>query len=69
MSQQQDPGMREAAVSAWFAENIAGVSGPVAFERVAGGRSNLTYRASDAAGTTDQSSLPAPSRHGICQGG
>lgn len=43
--------MREAAVSAWFAENISGVSGFVAFERVAGGRSNLTYRASDAAGT------------------
>ena len=42
MSQQQDPGMREAAVSAWFAENIAGVSGRVAVERVAGGRSNLT---------------------------
>ncbi|MEJ1089832.1 phosphotransferase family protein [Microbacterium sp. Mu-80] len=47
-----DPGMREHAVSAWFADNIPGVSGPVAFERIAGGRSNLTYRCRDERGTT-----------------
>lgn len=49
---QQDPGMREGAVSAWFAEHVDGVSGHVSFTRIAGGRSNLTYRAQDARGAT-----------------
>ncbi|GAA4487857.1 phosphotransferase family protein [Microbacterium panaciterrae] len=42
-----DPGLRPRAVSAWFAENIDGVVGDVAFEQIAGGRSNLTYLAQD----------------------
>ncbi|MDQ2727470.1 MAG: phosphotransferase family protein [Actinomycetota bacterium] len=37
-------------VSAWFAENIPGVSLPLRFELIAGGRSNLTYRVIDDAG-------------------
>lgn len=47
-----DPGLREHAVSGWFADNVPGVSGTVAFERIAGGRSNLTYRCRDEHGTT-----------------
>lgn len=46
-----DPGMREEAVSAWFGREVAGAVEPVTFERIAGGRSNLTYLATDAAGT------------------
>ncbi|MBS1699488.1 MAG: phosphotransferase family protein [Actinobacteria bacterium] len=46
-----DPGLREAAVSAWFADSVAGVTGSVSFQRIAGGRSNLTYRATDEAGS------------------
>lgn len=37
-------------VSSWFADNIPGVSLPLRFELIAGGRSNLTYRVVDAAG-------------------
>jgi aminoglycoside phosphotransferase (APT) family kinase protein len=37
-------------VSAWFAENIPGVVLPVDFVLIAGGRSNLTYQVTDAAG-------------------
>jgi aminoglycoside phosphotransferase (APT) family kinase protein len=37
-------------VEAWFAENVEGAQPPLAFERVSGGRSNLTYRVVDAAG-------------------
>jgi aminoglycoside phosphotransferase (APT) family kinase protein len=41
-----DPGR----VEAWFAANIDGVELPLSFERVSGGRSNLTYAVADAAG-------------------
>jgi aminoglycoside phosphotransferase (APT) family kinase protein len=37
-------------VSAWFAEHIAGVTLPLSFELIAGGRSNLTFKVTDAAG-------------------
>ena len=37
-------------VGAWLEENVAGARGPFTYERIAGGRSNLTYRVSDAAG-------------------
>jgi aminoglycoside phosphotransferase (APT) family kinase protein len=37
-------------VSEWFEKNVKGVSGPLDFSLVAGGRSNLTYRVTDAAG-------------------
>ena len=38
-------------VSAWFDANIDGAHGPYQFELIAGGRSNLTFRVTDAAGT------------------
>ncbi|MDQ6836969.1 MAG: phosphotransferase family protein [Actinomycetota bacterium] len=40
-------GIDPAKVSAWFAENIPGVSLPLDFELIAGGRSNLTYQVVD----------------------
>src|SRR5881275_1541567 len=43
-------GIDVANVSAWFEDNIPGVALPLTFELVAGGRSNLTFRVSDAAG-------------------
>ncbi len=44
-------GIRAANVAAWFEENIDGARGPLAFELLAGGHSNLTYRVTDPAGT------------------
>ena len=43
-------GIDAAAVAAWFAENISGAVGPLAFDQIAGGHSNLTYRVVDARG-------------------
>jgi aminoglycoside phosphotransferase (APT) family kinase protein len=37
------------AFKAWFQANVPGSVPPLAFERIAGGRSNLTYRVTDAA--------------------
>jgi aminoglycoside phosphotransferase (APT) family kinase protein len=37
------------AVEAWFAANVPGAEPPLSFERIAGGHSNLTYRATDSA--------------------
>ncbi len=37
-------------VEAWFQANVPGATLPLVFERVAGGRSNLTYRVDDAGG-------------------
>src|SRR4051812_8216669 len=37
-------------VSDWFEANIPGATPPLAFELVAGGRSNLTFKVSDSAG-------------------
>lgn len=37
-------------VARWLAGNVAGLVGPVGFTLVAGGRSNLTHRVTDAAG-------------------
>ncbi|MGH2953993.1 MAG: phosphotransferase family protein [Solirubrobacterales bacterium] len=37
-------------VEAWFAANVDGAATPLSFERISGGRSNLTYRVADAAG-------------------
>jgi aminoglycoside phosphotransferase (APT) family kinase protein len=41
-----DPG----PVTDWFAANVAGAVAPFSFNLIAGGRSNLTYRVTDAAG-------------------
>ena len=43
-------GIDRAGVEAWFAANVPGAEPPLAFERIAGGRSNLTYRVTDASG-------------------
>ena len=37
-------------LEAWFQDNVTGVRLPLAFDRISGGRSNLTYAVSDAAG-------------------
>ncbi len=43
-------GIDAARVEAWFRANVPGAEPPLRFERIAGGRSNLTYRVSDSAG-------------------
>src|SRR5437879_6909 len=43
-------GIDEARVGAWFEANVAGAKPPLAFELIAGGRSNLTFRVTDSAG-------------------
>ena len=48
------PGIEAERVAAWLAEHVDGLdqgSGPVGFGLVSGGRSNLTYRVTDAVGT------------------
>src|SRR5690348_18455547 len=45
------PGIEADQVGRWLAENIDGLVDPVEFGLVSGGRSNLTYRVTDAAGT------------------
>jgi aminoglycoside phosphotransferase (APT) family kinase protein len=37
-------------VTRWFEANVPGATGPLAFELIAGGHSNLTYSVTDAAG-------------------
>src|SRR5437764_5806369 len=44
-------GIDEARIGDWFAANVADAKPPLAFELIAGGRSNLTYRVTDAAGS------------------
>jgi len=43
-------GIDEGPVSAWLAANIDGAAGPFTFDLIAGGRSNLTFKVTDAAG-------------------
>jgi aminoglycoside phosphotransferase (APT) family kinase protein len=43
-------GIDRAGVERWFAERVEGAVPPLAFERVSGGRSNLTYEVRDATG-------------------
>jgi aminoglycoside phosphotransferase (APT) family kinase protein len=43
-------GIAAGPVSAWFDANVAGAAGPYEFELIAGGRSNLTFRVTDAQG-------------------
>ncbi|MEM7017496.1 MAG: phosphotransferase family protein [Pseudomonadota bacterium] len=47
----QVEGINTEKVTAWFQENIEGVVAPLSFELIAGGHSNLTFRATDANGT------------------
>jgi len=44
-------GVNEVNVTSWMAQNVGAVA-PLDFELIAGGRSNLTFRVTDAAGTT-----------------
>ena len=46
------PGIEADRVERWIAEHVDGLAGPVEFGLVLGGRSNLTYRLTDAAGVT-----------------
>jgi aminoglycoside phosphotransferase (APT) family kinase protein len=43
-------GIEREGLEAWFRANVPGVELPLAFERIAGGRSNLTYAVRDAGG-------------------
>jgi aminoglycoside phosphotransferase (APT) family kinase protein len=43
-------GIDQANLEAWFAANVPDAEPPLAFERISGGRSNLTYGVADAAG-------------------
>jgi aminoglycoside phosphotransferase (APT) family kinase protein len=43
-------GIDAEGVEAWFAANVPGATLPLSFERISGGRSNITYGVSDAAG-------------------
>jgi len=43
-------GIDREPVTEWLAANVAGSAPPFAFDLIAGGRSNLTYRVTDAAG-------------------
>jgi aminoglycoside phosphotransferase (APT) family kinase protein len=45
-------GIRAGNVAEWFEANIEGAKGPLSFELLAGGHSNLTYRVTDANGAT-----------------
>ena len=46
------PGIQAGRVERWLAEHVDGLASPVDFGLVSGGRSNLTYRLTDAAGVT-----------------
>ena len=50
MAGQAIAGIDEPAVEAWLQANADGVEPPLRFVRISGGRSNLTYAVSDAAG-------------------
>lgn len=47
----QPMGIEVGPVSAWFDDHVDGALTPLAFDLVAGGRSNLTYLVTDATGT------------------
>lgn len=46
----QPPGINRAAVTGWLAEHVEGLRPPMEFSLISGGRSNLTYRLTDASG-------------------
>ena len=43
-------GIDAVALESWFAANVPRVHPPLSYEKIAGGRSNLTYRVTDSAG-------------------
>jgi aminoglycoside phosphotransferase (APT) family kinase protein len=50
MPEEAPEGIDRGGVEAWFEENVANVTLPLEFERISGGRSNLTFAVSDAGG-------------------
>jgi len=46
------PGIEAGRVERWLAGHVDGLAAPVEFGLISGGRSNLTYRLTDAAGST-----------------
>jgi len=50
MSATDVPGIDATGVTAWMAERLVGIHPPLHFALISGGRSNLTYKATDAAG-------------------
>src|SRR5436190_1388695 len=46
----EDEAIDHPRVEAWFAQNVEGAQRPLEFERISGGRSNLTYEVHDASG-------------------
>jgi len=50
MPEEAPEGIDRGGVEAWFEAEVPGVTLPLAFERISGGRSNLTFAVSDAAG-------------------
>ena len=52
-------GIDVAKVTAWFEANVDGVEPPLTFDLIAGGRSNLTFRVTDAAGARLGAAPPA----------
>ena len=45
-----DEAIDQQNLEAWFSEQVAGARPPLSFERISGGRSNLTYAVADVAG-------------------
>ena len=43
-----EDGLDRARLEGWFAANVEAAEPPLAYERIAGGRSNLTFRVTDA---------------------
>ena len=50
MNDRAPDGIDAERVAAWFAANVPDVETPLSFERISGGRSNITYGVADAAG-------------------
>jgi aminoglycoside phosphotransferase (APT) family kinase protein len=50
MTEEAPDGIDRGRVEAWFTDCVAGVTLPLTFERISGGRSNLTFTVTDAAG-------------------
>jgi aminoglycoside phosphotransferase (APT) family kinase protein len=50
MSESTPEGIDRAGVEAWFEAHVPGADPPLEFERISGGRSNLTYAVRDAGG-------------------
>jgi aminoglycoside phosphotransferase (APT) family kinase protein len=46
-----DEAIDQRNLEAWFSEHVHGAAPPLSFERISGGRSNLTYTVADGAGT------------------